>query len=247
MAAKRRQAVVRERKSPKQARALDTREVIFEATARIIEEQDLSALYTNAIAARAGISIGTLYGHFPDKEAILVSMARRQLERDKEAILAAIAGERGPGASRARMAVRTLISLHRSRAKVRRTIMGVLAAQGLGGEAAAVVRNAADQIIAWRGKAGRPCVDETAMFLATRAIAGLLRAAFEEASPPLAAPEFEDELTAVAEGCFARARTSAICSDSQHLKAASAQIPNQATGRPSDRPRCNEPPAHSRG
>lgn len=204
MAAKRHQAVVLERKSPKQARAFDTRKVIFEATARIIEEREAGALNTNAIAARAGISIGTLYGHFASKEAILVSMARRQLDCDAEAVLEAIAGAPGMGASRARLAVRTLIALHRARPKVRRIIMAAHAAHGLGSEGTAVVRRTAERIMAWRLAAGRPQVHGTAMFLATRAVAGLLRAAFDEAPALLAAPAFEDELTAMAEGCFAR-------------------------------------------
>jgi len=206
MAARRRQAIVIERKYPKQARAFDTREVIFEAAARLLEERDLSALTTNAIAARAGISIGTLYDHFPNKEAILVSMARRQLERDEEAVLEAISREPTPGVSRARQAVRTLIALHLARPKVRRSIMSAHAAHGLGGEGTDVVRRATERILAWRAEADRPYMDETAMFVATRAVVGLLRAAFEESAPLLGTPQFEDELTAMAEGCFRRAR-----------------------------------------
>jgi len=44
------------------------------------------ALTTNRIAERAGVSIGTLYQYFANKEAILIEMARAQLESDRIAI-----------------------------------------------------------------------------------------------------------------------------------------------------------------
>jgi len=75
-----RQAIHRMRKNPSQARARDTIEVIFEATARILERAGRRGLSTNAIAELAGISIGSLYHYFPSKEAVLVAMARRELD-----------------------------------------------------------------------------------------------------------------------------------------------------------------------
>lgn len=64
------------RKMPKQARAQHTVAAILEATARILEEEGLEAANTNAIAARAGISIGSLYQYFGSKDAILAQLAR---------------------------------------------------------------------------------------------------------------------------------------------------------------------------
>lgn len=61
---------------PKQARAQHTVGVILEAAARILEEQGLEAANTNAIAARAGISVGSLYQYFGSKDAILAELAR---------------------------------------------------------------------------------------------------------------------------------------------------------------------------
>lgn len=197
------EALILERKTPKQARARNTREVIFEAAARIIEQQ--GALTTNAIADCAGISIGTLYGHFASKQAVLVSMARHQLTRDQARVVEAVCREAAPGSSRAREAVRALIDLHRSRPAVRRAIMAAHTACGLGHERSAVVHRAAQQIMAWRSEAGRPYAHETAMFVATRAIVGAVGAAFEEASPLLDSPAFEDDLTALAEACFTSA------------------------------------------
>ena len=205
MSRKKNKDVVLERIKPKQMRANHTRDLIFEATARIIEEQGVDALTTNSIAIRAGISIGTLYGHFANKEAILVSMARQLLACDEEAILRALSSQVEPGISRVRVVIHALIDLHLMRPEVRRAVMATHAANGFASEGAAVVRHTVERIVSWRASAGRPHMDSTAMFLATRGVIGLMRAVFEEASPLLGTVQFEDELTALAEGCFARA------------------------------------------
>jgi AcrR family transcriptional regulator len=66
------------RKSPRQARAKATVEAILEASAHILETAGLEALTTNAVAERAGVSIGSLYQYFPAKQAILAALIRRK-------------------------------------------------------------------------------------------------------------------------------------------------------------------------
>jgi AcrR family transcriptional regulator len=71
------------RKTPHQARAKVTRDAILEAAAHIIAADGLTAFNTNAVAARAGVSIGSLYQYFPNKDALMVALIehgqRRQL------------------------------------------------------------------------------------------------------------------------------------------------------------------------
>jgi predicted metal-binding membrane protein len=50
------------RKRPRQARSRETYTAILEATARILEAEGLEAANTNAIAARAGASVGAVGG-----------------------------------------------------------------------------------------------------------------------------------------------------------------------------------------
>lgn len=71
---------LRPRKQPRQARARATFEALLEAAARLLREGGLAAVTTNAIAARAGVSIGSLYEFFPNREAILAELTRRRLE-----------------------------------------------------------------------------------------------------------------------------------------------------------------------
>lgn len=58
---------------------------ILEAAARIIEERGLDELTTNAVAQRAGVSVGSLYQYFPSRTAILAELTRREraLLRDR--------------------------------------------------------------------------------------------------------------------------------------------------------------------
>ena len=62
------------RKQPVQGRALASCAAILEAAAQLLKAGE--GVNTNAIAARAGVSIGTLYQYFPGKEAILAELVR---------------------------------------------------------------------------------------------------------------------------------------------------------------------------
>jgi AcrR family transcriptional regulator len=75
------------RKTPGQRRSAATVEAIIEAAARIQETKGLEGYTTNAVADRAGASIGTLYQYFPNKDAI----TRALIERELDALLADVA------------------------------------------------------------------------------------------------------------------------------------------------------------
>lgn len=64
------------RKQPRQARARASCAAIREAAARILLAGGAGALNTNAVAERAGVSVGTLYQYYPSKEAILAELVR---------------------------------------------------------------------------------------------------------------------------------------------------------------------------
>ena len=68
------------RKQPRQRRAQETVDAILEAAARVFAERGHAAGTTNHIAAAAGVSVGSLYEYFPNKDAILVALVERQLD-----------------------------------------------------------------------------------------------------------------------------------------------------------------------
>ena len=64
----------RPRKQPRQQRAVETRQAILGAAARIFAEYGYAAGTTNRIAEAADLSIGSLYQYFPNKDAILSAL-----------------------------------------------------------------------------------------------------------------------------------------------------------------------------
>lgn len=78
------------RKQPKQSRALATVAAVLEATEQLIEKNGVAALTTNAVAVRAGVSIGSLYQYFPNKESLLSRLGERYLDAERDVLKAAI-------------------------------------------------------------------------------------------------------------------------------------------------------------
>jgi AcrR family transcriptional regulator len=73
-----RRSPLKPRKTPRQQRSTETVNVILEAAARILERRGLDGFTTNAVAERAGVSIGSLYQYFPSKEALTATLIGRE-------------------------------------------------------------------------------------------------------------------------------------------------------------------------
>ncbi len=76
------------RKRPRQARSKATVDTILVATTRVLVKQGFDGLSTNAVAIAAGVSIGSLYQYFPNKEALVSALIDRHMEEMNAAILA---------------------------------------------------------------------------------------------------------------------------------------------------------------
>lgn len=87
---------LRPRKQPRQRRAVETRARILDAARLVFEEHGYAHGTTNRIAERAGLSVGSLYQYFPNKDAILVELVDAHIEAGTAAVLAALpAGPEG--------------------------------------------------------------------------------------------------------------------------------------------------------
>ena len=69
------------RRAPKQKRSREMVSRLLDATAATIAERGLDGTTTNHIAEQAGVSIGSLYQYFPDKEALVESLLTRMGEQ----------------------------------------------------------------------------------------------------------------------------------------------------------------------
>ena len=81
---------LRPRKAPVQARAKQTLEWILAGAARVFRAEGFGAT-TNRIAHAAGVSIGTLYEYFPNKESLLVALAEQHVQMAERGVCTALA------------------------------------------------------------------------------------------------------------------------------------------------------------
>jgi len=72
------------RNIPQQSRSQQRVDSILDTAAELFTEVGYETATTNAIAERAGISIGTLYRYFSDKDAILRGLATRYHQEERE-------------------------------------------------------------------------------------------------------------------------------------------------------------------
>ena len=88
---------LRPRKQPRQRRAHETRARILDAARAVFEEHGYAHGTTNRIAEAAGLSVGSLYQYFPNKDAILVELVDAHIEAGTAAVLEALPGEGAGG------------------------------------------------------------------------------------------------------------------------------------------------------
>src|SRR5262245_62075336 len=65
------------RKSASQQRSKAMVETLLDATARVLIREGYDRASTNRIAATAGVSVGSLYQYFPNKESLVAALVAR--------------------------------------------------------------------------------------------------------------------------------------------------------------------------
>ncbi len=95
------------RKKPRQARSRATVDAILTATARILVREGYGKMTTNRVAEVAGVSVGSLYQYFPNKESLVAALVDRHLERMSRLVATEL---RGVEAAPLEVAVETVIA-----------------------------------------------------------------------------------------------------------------------------------------
>lgn len=207
------------RRSPRQERAQAKVELMFEAALRILETEELAAFNTNRIAAVAGVSIGTLYQYFPDKDALLIALVKREVAATFERL-----GELKQDTSvepttvppgntadsliddRIRSAVRIMINALGGRLNARKRLMLALARSG---QAHLLDEEILQHGLAFMSGGGEaagtlasslPKLDFVQGFVMARAVSGTLRAALLHDEQLLQNPAFESALCSLIRG-----------------------------------------------
>jgi AcrR family transcriptional regulator len=106
----------RPRREPVQGRSRETVGYILEAAAQLFGESGYAKTTTNRVAERAGVSIGSVYQYFPNKEALLLALAERHLDEaraDGTAALRRLRGEDPTPEEFLRAFVDNIVDFHR--------------------------------------------------------------------------------------------------------------------------------------
>lgn len=98
------------RRLPRRGSAHLIVESVLTAASELLLSQALSSITTNDIARRAGVSIGSLYRYFPNKEAVVAALVRDINERIVEELNAVVVNAQGDAQSRLLAGLRVMCS-----------------------------------------------------------------------------------------------------------------------------------------
>lgn len=159
---------IQPRKTPQQARSRQTRDDILKATAHLLNRNPLGEVSTNHIAKKTGISIGTLYKYYPNKDAILADLSLVFMKRDAELftrIFESFSRSRQKRVALVDDLTEALMTIHRGEAQVRGVIYQNLERLKLLGPAQSATRT-----IQAKGAASVPDLDPIRTWIAISAI-----------------------------------------------------------------------------
>src|ERR1700743_1109168 len=167
------------RRMPRQARSQQKIELMFEAAILLLNEGGLQGLTTNAVAARAGVSIGTLYQYFGDKNALLDALVTRELGQMSEKVLASLLSEEAlPGSDRVRRIVGAALGVYGGRSRVHRSVLEHAMNRSTGSRLSPLYAQLIDAFRSGhaRGPGAKPLkLTPGKAFVLTHAVGGVLR------------------------------------------------------------------------
>lgn len=197
------------RRTPTQERSRQKTELILEAAIRIIDQDGLAGLTTNRVAELAGVSIGTLYQYFPNKQAIVAALGRRELRSITATMIGLLeAPPGGAPADPARALIRAVFGAFGGRSAVHRVLLeNELALRGFSqlDESPSVFAG----LLADSGLPGpdgrRHRLSPVDAFVLTHAFTGVIRASVGERARHLSRASIEESLLRLVRGFVVQA------------------------------------------
>jgi AcrR family transcriptional regulator len=189
------------KRNPVQKQSPETVGFLYEAVARILEQGAKARLTTNHIAEKAGVSIGTLYGYFPNKASLLTGMALKEAERQRTRLTLFMNEGDGPDCAEAvvRHVMRAALRPFGARSQVRSRMMELLMRDDDVREAA---RRVQDHVITmmmntmsakWPDRVAD--LSDNARFVLAAAVFGAIQTTARDRPDYFETQEFEDEIT----------------------------------------------------
>ncbi|MET0284939.1 MAG: TetR/AcrR family transcriptional regulator [Polyangiales bacterium] len=110
------------RKQPRQQRSTKLVDAILEAAVRVLSREGAAKFNTVRVAERAGVSVGSLYQYFPNKQAILFRLQEKEW-LETSALMQSILGDGTRGAKqRLRDAISAFFRTEHEEAPLRRAL-----------------------------------------------------------------------------------------------------------------------------
>lgn len=111
--------VISVRKRPRQTRSKRLVADILEAATRVLARQGAQKFTTARVAEAAGVSVGSLYQYFPNKEAILFRLQTEEWDQTRAVLEGILAQSDQPALDRLRSMVRAFFQSERAEVSLR--------------------------------------------------------------------------------------------------------------------------------
>ena len=196
------------RKTPVQARATVTVQAIYEATIQVLLRHGGDRLTTTRVAERAGVSVGTLYQYYPNKESLLFAVVEDHLDKTSAAVEAACERSRGlPLSEMIRNVVEAFVDAKMDRPDVAAALYQAMpnaAGPALLKKTRLRMRKALDATLATAADtASKP--DGFAIDMMGAAMGGVMRSAMETGASPATVRKLREHLVLLCQSYIAAA------------------------------------------
>jgi AcrR family transcriptional regulator len=196
------------RKKPIQARAAVTVGAISEATIQVLLSYGEERLTTTRIAERAGVSVGTLYQYFPNKQSLLFAVLEHHMNNVAARVEAACVNARHkPLAEMIREMVEALVDAKMERVDISVALYRVSADVGgtaLTKRASQRLRKAVEAMLQTAPDAKSP-PDKFAIDIMLAAMAGAIRSLLEFGPTPATVRKSREQLVLLCQSYIAAA------------------------------------------
>lgn len=162
-------------------------EAVFEATIQVLVSDGPQRLTTTRVADRAGVSVGTLYQYYPNKQALLYAVLQRHLNRVADSVEAAArASHHAPLATMVANVVEAFVRAKTERIDETRALYGVASDLDSLDLVSSVGKRNRAAISGMLATASDARFDDLALttFIFSAAMAGPSRAMLESGAPP---------------------------------------------------------------
>lgn len=202
------------RKQPVQARASVTLATLHAAAIQVLSVDGLSRCTTTRVAERAGISVGSLYQYYPNRDALLAAVLDRHLDAVAQAIVDVCRNQRGKCVvDMAPPLVSSFLAVKFSDPTASRALYAIAGERGGPEKVAEVQAHMTGAITEMLTSAPDANFEDPGMVavIAFNAMVGPVRAVLDGNVASNAMPQFETELVRLVEAYFEANQRRAPC------------------------------------